>query len=196
MDATLHIYVFKEGWLARFAHDLRLVVPGFEMTLERGVLNASFDPRSARVEGSVVNERLDPDGISPSDKASIVETICHDILDCAHHPQVRFEGRLARGRVSGQLQMHGRSQPIEAAIDMRPGAALVDLTLTPSKWGIAPYKALGGTIRLQDRWRVRLFAPYDAEGALEDATLRWVGYDSAMLLKERASSPRIPKPAL
>lgn len=197
MDATLHIYVFKEGWLSRFAHDLRLVVPGFEIHLAAGSVRASFDPRTARVEGAVVNERVEPDGISPKDKLAIVETICQEILDCAHHPRVTFEGRVSGGLVRGDLTLRGRSQPLEFPWEMRPGAALIDVTLTPSKWGIAPYKALGGTIRLQDRWRVRLFAPYDPEGPkLDGATVDWVGYDAAMLLKERASSPCVPKPSL
>lgn len=175
MPATFHVYTYKDGLLARVAHDLRLTVTRFRVELADGRVTARFEPGSARVDGVAHGERIDLAGLSDKDKRTIEATIRDEILGTG---VVRFEGAAAGGEVRGTLTLAGRSAPLVVPVAARPGELVVDTTLTPSRWGVAPYKALAGAMRLQDRWRVRLVLPYSGEIATGAAV--WEGADARL----------------
>lgn len=165
MRATLQIFTYKDGLLARMAHDLRLSLGRFEVALEDGRVRGSFDPASARVDGVAHGDRVDAAGLSDKDKRTIEDTIAKDVLDAVRHRRVDFEGALVPDpwRVEGRLTMRGRAVDVELPVDVEGGEVVVDATIVPSRWGIAPYKALAGAIKLQDRWRVRLVLEGDVD---------------------------------
>jgi hypothetical protein len=72
---------------------------------------------------------------------------------------VRLRARLLtrdqERRVQGELELLGRWQPIEFPFSESSGKVTGEVELRPSRWGIEPYKALLGAIRLQDRVLVR-----------------------------------------
>jgi hypothetical protein len=161
MFAEAHVFTFKAGLLARLAHDLRLRVQRFEITVEQGRLNAWFDAGSLRVEGVMQSDVLDTSVLNHQDKQRIQATIRDDVLDTATYARIEFAGG-ARAvgpdqlHVTGSLRLHGHAQPLECDA-RRDGPKLrVGVTLIPSRFGIEPYKALAGAIRLQDRLRVEL----------------------------------------
>ena len=71
----------------------------------------------------------------------------------------RVVGEGARRQFEGTLTLAGRAASITAPIEVTDAFARVSLELQPTRWGIAPYKALMGAIRLQDRVRITLDAP-------------------------------------
>lgn len=179
----LHVYTFKEGLLSRLAHDLRLSVPRFEVGLSAGRVDAWFDPASARVDGVATGDRVDPDALSPRDKATIEATVRDEVLGVE---RVRFEGRVDGAPpigVAGRLILHphvgGKPGP-EMRVEMRVPVRLagdqlhVETVIQPSAFGVRPYRAMGGALRLADRWRVVLRLPWPG-GSLAEVDHRWTG---------------------
>jgi hypothetical protein len=164
--ATLHVFTFKDGLLARLAHDLRISGHEFEVRREGDVLHGRFRPAALTVDGVVLRDgRLDPGGLDAGDKAKIRRNINEEILHTDRHPDITFEGALAGDSIDGRLTMVGRTCPIRGQVRREGGRLRAEFTLVPSQWGIAPYKALAGAIKLQDRIVVVVDLPADPNGA-------------------------------
>lgn len=167
MHAVVHVFTFREGLLARLAHDLRLRVEAFEITLHRGEVRAWFEAASLRVDGVAEGERVDSEELSAKDKAKIQETVQTELLNAARHPRIELRGVLresSKTRVlEGTLRLNGVEQRVEIPVRAAEGgspnadgrAISAELVITPSRFGIKPYRAIGGAIRLQDRVVVR-----------------------------------------
>jgi len=157
--AEVHVFTFKEGILARLAHDLRLSARRFEISRAGAELRGRFWVDSLMVDGVVRDGRLDPSSPSPDDRATIRRNIAAEILHTARYPTIDFEGRLEGESVVGSLTLVGKTCPVRAALRRERDRLRSEWTLIPSRWGIPPYKALAGAIRLQDRVVVVLDLP-------------------------------------
>jgi hypothetical protein len=157
---TIEVLTFKAGVLARAAHDLRLRLEQHEITLDGEKLQAALDLRSLRVEGPVESDVVRPERFTAADRDEIERAMRADVLHTDRHPMARFEGRaLARGDgfdVEGELLLAGRRAPIAFDARGEGGVYRAAFDLQPSRWGIAPYKALLGAIRLRDVVRIEL----------------------------------------
>ncbi|MCA9561343.1 MAG: YceI family protein [Myxococcales bacterium] len=154
-DGTIHVFTFKEGLLSKVAHDLRLSLSRFEIRLDGDAVEATLWPASLAVDGAVENGRLRPDGVSGKDKNDIHGNATGPkILDVARHPTVEFRGARRGDRVEGTLRLAGREAPLAFPVTEADGRAAGSFELVPSRWGIKPFKALMGAIRLQDRVQV------------------------------------------
>lgn len=184
MTHQILLFTFKEGLLSRVAHDLRLHVEHFTITRDDEHITARIEPASLVVDGVMHGARLDPDGLGPRDRSKITQTIRTDILRTRQHPNIEFRGRLELPELSGRdrprEQSSGRPGPAEplrcvgelwlmgvrrplTILARREGTRVrASFDVQPSDFGIAPYKALAGAIRLQDRARVEL----DLDGQL------------------------------
>lgn len=155
------MFTFKDGLLARLAHDLRLHVERFSIARSGERIEASLEPGSIVVDGVMVGARCDADVLGAGDRAKIVETLRGTILKTDRHRRIEFRGELHERedggvRVSGELQLVGVTRPLTFTATRRGDRMLATLTLRPSEFGIAPYKALAGAIRLQDRVLIEL----------------------------------------
>jgi hypothetical protein len=171
MRSEVQIFTFKEGLLARLAHDLRLSARVFEITLQQGQISGHFAADSLQVDGVAFGERVDADALSAQDKQKIRHTIQTEILDSARHPRIEVSGTLkqANGRyvVAAKLRLRGVERAIEVPVALLDDKLTAQVSFAPSIFGIAPYKALAGAIRLKDLVLVRVSAP--ANGATLDA---------------------------
>ena len=82
----------------------------------------------------------------------------NEILLSRRYPRIELEGSIQtqnnRHSLSGELRLRGQTRPIKTEL-IRSGDTLQSVfELKPSEFGIAPYKALGGAIKLDDRVRV------------------------------------------
>ncbi|MCA9538889.1 MAG: YceI family protein [Myxococcales bacterium] len=153
-DGTVHVFTYKEGLLSKVAHDLRLSCDRFEVQLDGEQVTARFWPGTLVVDGVMRDGRLDAGGLSASDKAKIRSNIQNEILHTGRHAEAQFVGSLSGGRLSGKLTMLGRTVEVSAPVQVDEGRARGRVTLTPTRWGITPYRALFGAIKLQDRVEV------------------------------------------
>lgn len=171
MYATIHVFTFKAGLLARVAHDLRLSVHKHELTLEAQRIRGYCAADSFRVDGVMGAHGLDPNGLSDKDKRQILETVRDDILESRRYPRIEFEGQLqavdSQIKARGQLRLKNQNRPIVTDLMHVGDSVQTTFELKPSDFGIAPYKALGGAIKLDDRVRVSIVVALNGQNPLE-----------------------------
>ena len=154
------MFTYKAGLLARAAHDLRLRLETFQVTLDGEKMHGDFDLRSLRVEGPVEGGVVRRDLFDKGERTEIERAMNAEVLHTDRYPTARFEGLAPpRGKglaVAGTLALVEREVPLAFDVRWEDGAYRAELEIRPSRWGIAPYRALLGTIRLQDRVRIEL----------------------------------------
>ena len=158
------IFTFKEGVLSAVAHDLKLRVGRFELELgDERAIEARFDARSIEVVCARMRDRDAPGLLSEADMRSIQQNLAGDVLDSGRYPEIRFSGRIAvqgdAPAISGNLALHGREQPI--AIETRRDAdrIIAGARIHQPDFGIRPYRAMLGALRVKADVVVHLSVP-------------------------------------
>jgi hypothetical protein len=156
----LDVFTFKEGLLARAAHDLQLTLGSFPVSLDGEEVRAELPLGELRVVGPVEDGVTRPDGYDAHRRAEIEATMRDKVLAVARQPTALFVGRAREAAtgfsVEGELQLAGARAPLAFAVDGADGVYRARFELVPSRWGIAPYRAMLGAIRVQDRVRVEV----------------------------------------
>jgi polyisoprenoid-binding protein YceI len=155
---AIHVFTFKEGLLSSVAHDLRIRLEKFEVTLDGQALRADFDLNSLHVDGPVENGSVNLTGYDASKRAEVEKAMRNDVLHTDKFPTASFSG-LAKPKgsgfdVSGSLAMAGKHVPLEFEVKNGGDTYKGRIELQPSRWGIEQYKALLGAIRLKDMIRI------------------------------------------
>ncbi len=165
--AALTIFTYKKGLLSRVAHDLAIDVTAFALDLEAdagGVrVELSADPTSLRVahamRGGVPARGL----LSAGDRRSIERAIVEEVLESALHRDIRFAALAtadgAGWRIGGLLSLHGSERRLETRA-RRDGADWVaEVALDQRDFGIRPYSAMLGALRIEPEVRVQVRVP-------------------------------------
>jgi polyisoprenoid-binding protein YceI len=159
-SGTIHVFTFKEGVLSRGAHDLALRLERCVVTLDGDVLVAEVELASLFVEGPVESGVVRSERFDAASRSEIERAMHEHIIDTRRHPTARFTGTAmptdSGFDVSGKLDLVGRSEPLSFAVRHEGTVFRADFDLVPSRWGIEPYRALFGAIRLRDRLRVAI----------------------------------------
>lgn len=165
-DSEVSVFTFKEGLLSAIAHDLELRVERFEISLSaaRDRVEASFDPRTIRVVDAIVDGRRSPGTLSDKDKAKIESNVVKDVIDVRRGPQVRFtssavEATPAGLRVVGTLELSGRSRSLTVEAREDGDHFVVETRLHQPDFGIKPYSAMLGALKIKPDIDVRLRFP-------------------------------------
>jgi polyisoprenoid-binding protein YceI len=165
MDAAIYIYTYKEGLLSKLAHDLRFTLTRFEISARGTEIEATFDLSSLRVDGVMKDGKIDRSVPSESDREKIRENVRQDVLRTSELGEARFLGRTHSREppftVSGDLTLCGVTKPLSLLLLTRGDRMAGELEILPSQWGIKPFRALGGTLKVQDRIRIAVHANAD-----------------------------------
>ena len=154
---------FKEGLLSPVAHDLRLRVTRFEIEVSDAI-TATFDATSLVVDTPMKDGRENPSALSPADRAKIAGQIRDDVLHAAKYPRVTFRSRALTRRVDGgydvegELTLHGVTKRLDVQTRLVEGRQQLELTLHQPAYGITPYRAMLGTLKIQPDVIVRITA--------------------------------------
>ena len=161
-DATLTVRTGKAGAASKAGHNLRIEVTSWRATLdvgdapERTELALTADPRSLRVrEGTGGVQALDDD-----DKRGIEQTIDDEVLEgaaIAFRSRRVEEGTGGALAVAGDLDIAGRTHPVQ--FDLLPGDGgrlSGSARIKQTDWGIKPYSALFGTLKVVDEVDVEI----------------------------------------
>jgi len=167
-DGNIQVYVYRTGLLSALGHDLRLSMHRFRVEYGEGRVSGRFWPESFRVDGAVEDGELQPDALSESDRSDIHGNITTDVLETDRYPEIRFRGEYERRdggtwRVAGDLEMVGARVPVEMEVRRRDGRFQAGVELSPSRWGIEPYRALMGALKLKDDIRIEFDLPAEGE---------------------------------
>lgn len=158
-DGKVEVFTFKEGLLSKVAHDLCLSCDEVRVRTDGTEVEVDLALESLRVVGAMRNGKVDPSMLSTKDKSEIENNIRTKILMTDRHPQAKFAGRAlsdgSRHEVQGPLTLAGKDVAISLVVNEEAGRYRGEIELVPSRWGIAPFKAMLGAIRLADRVIVR-----------------------------------------
>lgn len=167
--STVTVYAYKDGLLSSLGHDHTIAARNVTGTV-------TVDP--ARPEGGRVSftvpvrslEVLDP-GVSDDDRASVARNMHADVLETEKHPTIEFRSvevrRSARtaaapGKpgttvveidVLGDLTIRGTTKrvtlPVTLTLDAGTVRARGEVTIDQPDFGIEPYSALLGAIKVR-----------------------------------------------
>ena len=151
------LYTYKEGLLSAIAHDLKIKISRFDINIDAEQhIQARFWPDTCEVLGAVdADGNLIANALKTKDLKQIKKNLQKDVLKTNKYPVIQFQGQVQQQSVVGHLEIQKQKQNISHQISVQSQANQVHIsatfTLKPSQWGIAPYKALLGAIRLQDK---------------------------------------------
>lgn len=155
------VFSFKEGLLSKIAHDLKIRVETLELTVDGDSVEARFDAGSLRVVCARKDGRDASGTLSGGDKKKIEKNLREDVLHARRHPDVRFrstkiERAEAHADIEGELTLHGVTRTVRARATLEGGRWVSELTLHQPDFGIKPYSAMLGTLKIQPDVRVRV----------------------------------------
>lgn len=156
------VQAFSEGLLSAFGHDPVILIRDFAgevqfvpETFENASLKITVDPNSLTVSGDVKEK----------DRLEIERTMREEVLETSKYPEIVFQssniavskppaGRY-RVRIIGDLTLHGVTQKniwisAEASLSAESLRATGNFSLKQTDFGIKPYSAVGGTIKLKN----------------------------------------------
>jgi YceI-like domain len=162
-SASCVVRTYKEGALSALAHDLELRVGRFTIDVDhQHEIEARFASDSLRVMHAIKDGRPSQ-VLSESDKRKIEATIVDEVLAARRHPEVVFRGRVAASgtgfRIAGEVTLHGRTRAIAATSVRTGGEQIAELTLHQPDFGIKPYSAMLGTLKVRANVLVRIAIP-------------------------------------
>lgn len=164
--ATCEVLTFRAGALSAVGHDLLLRVTAFELAIDAAgvAVSARLDPASLRVEGALRGGRLAPGALSPADVREIEASIASTVLRPARFPEIRFASTEVRRRpdgfaVRGALTLAGVTRPLELAARRAAGRLVAEVTLSQPDFGIRPFSAMLGALRVRPDVLVRVSVP-------------------------------------
>jgi hypothetical protein len=158
------VFTFKEGLLSPVAHDLRLRVTKFSLEVAgaSSAIIASFDTSSLRVDTPMKEGAENPTALSAADKDKIAAQIRDDVLHSARHPEATFRSSAVSARsdggydIDGELTLHGVTRRLGAQTRLVAGRQQLELTLHQPDFGITPYRAMLGTLKIRPDVLIRL----------------------------------------
>jgi len=154
----LLVFTFKEGLLSRVAHDLKLAAMQVRILLDADRVEVWVAADSLRVRCAMKNGREDHRALSASNRREIETIICEQILHAHRHPTIHYSGVIRGDSVVGMLTLCGVSQSV--VLPWRSGHG--EITLDQRLFGITPYRAMMGALKLKPElkvaWRVQTSA--------------------------------------
>lgn len=177
-DSVITVWTYKDGLLAKMAHDLciRATRLRADVTLEarRFTVDVAVPVRGLRVQGQVKDGRVMT--LGEKDHQKIEDNLAgKDVLDANRYPDVRFagEGLVPESgagplRVEGRLTIHGNAQPLTLDCELREvrdrWVVVGEARLRQTAFGVTPYSALFGALKVQDEVRVSWELAYQRPG--------------------------------
>jgi polyisoprenoid-binding protein YceI len=160
-DAKLIVSTWKAGAASKAGHNLRIEVTSWRATIDVGedpgdtAMALTADPRSLRVrEGTGGMKALDSD-----DTKNIEQTIDDEVLEGrgidfrSRSVEQGSDGKLL---VEGDLDLGGVTGPVEFDLVADDGRLRGSARIKQTDWGIKPYSALFGTLKVVDEVDVEI----------------------------------------
>ncbi len=155
-EVECRIFMYKAGALSHMAHDLELEATLLTLQVADDLtqLELHVDPNGLRVVRSISGTAL-----SEQDRQKIVDIAAKSVLESARYPVLRFVTstiiRAAAGyEVQGELELHGVRRPVHTVVRVAGGWWETDVELLQTDFGITPYSAFLGALRVENHVRV------------------------------------------
>lgn len=161
-QSTFTVQAFSEGLLSAFGHDPVIAIRDF--TGEAQFVPGSFEGASVKLTINARSLALSGD-VKEKDRLEIEQAMREEVLEVEKYPEIVFSSnnistsRLAEGRyrarIIGDLTLHGVTQKnlwISAEVTVQDDSlrGRGDFSLKQRDYGIKPFSAVGGTIKLKN----------------------------------------------
>ncbi|MFI0373589.1 YceI family protein [Actinomadura sp. 1N219] len=151
-DGTLLVRTGRSGLGRRAGHDLTIAATRWTAAVEaREPLGDSSVRVIVEVDGLEVREGTG--GVKPltdQDRAEIRKTL-REVLDARRYPEITFtSSAIGADAIEGDLTIMGRVKPVRVRAVLDGGRVRGGVTVPQSRWGIKPYSAFFGALRLAD----------------------------------------------
>lgn len=159
------VYVYREGALSAVGHDLKLRVTDFRLEVGgEPAIQAEFRADSLRVLGSLKNGALDEGDLSPRDRREIEGNVAREVLEAGRYSVISFHSSAVEkttegAQVTGQLELHGVVREIGFAVRLDAGRAVARVAVEQPAFGIKPYRAFLGALRVKPEVVVEVIVP-------------------------------------
>ena len=165
-SAECWVFTQKEGLLSAIAHDLKIRVTKFSIHVDEvtHAISAHFDAASLRVVGAMNDGNDAPGTLTAANKREIEANIVRDVLHAGQYPDIRFgstavEENAGGYLVKGKLALHGHERQVRVRVRQDGTHYVADVRLHQPDFGIRPYAALLGTLKVQADVLVRIVVP-------------------------------------
>ena len=161
-QSTFTVQAFAEGLLSAFGHDPVILIRDF--TGEVQFVPGSFENALLKVVINAKSLTLSGE-VKEKDRLELERTMRDEVLEVEKYPEILFSStnisasRLAEGRyggrIIGDLTLHGATQKNlwispETTLSTEGLRAQGEFSLKQTDYGIKPYSAAGGTIKLKN----------------------------------------------
>jgi polyisoprenoid-binding protein YceI len=158
-DGTLSVRTGRTGTVAKAGHDLLIHVTKWSATLETGdapSVTLDADATSLKVREGTGGMK----GLDDGDLANIEQTIDDEVLkrqDIAFR-STRVEQTADGLSVTGDLTLRGTTRPVAFDLALADGRVRGTAVVKQTEWGMKPYTALFGALKVADEVRVEIDA--------------------------------------
>jgi hypothetical protein len=166
-SAECLVFTYAEGALSVLAHDLKITVERFSIVVDdaSAAVRASFAADSLRVVAAVrADGREDHGALAAGDRRQIERTIVETVLEADRHPEIRFASTAVTGAgaglvLAGRLALHGHERTVRVAARTGPVGLVAETKLHQPDFGIVPYRAMLGALRVKPDVLIRVIVP-------------------------------------
>jgi hypothetical protein len=164
-ECDCFVYVYREGALSAVGHDLKLRVTAFRLEIGgEPLIQAEIRADSLRVAGVVRGGAIDESEPSARDRREIEGNVASAVLEAGRYPLISFRSLAVEttgeeARVTGRLELHGTVREVTFPVRRSAGRAVARVTLEQPVFGIKPYRALLGALRVKPAVEIEVIVP-------------------------------------
>ena len=159
-DGTVRVKTGRQGMASKVGHDLTLEAGNWKATLtvdgdpSRSEVEATIEPRSLEVTAATGGAKP----MSDKDKKDIKKNISGLLgNDSITFTSTSVEVKDAAVKAAGELSIAGRSRPVTLDLTTTPDGRLKgSMTVVQTQFGIKPFSAMMGALKVKDEVEVNL----------------------------------------
>ena len=171
-NSECSVFTFKDGFLSVVAHDLKFKVSKFEINAQMKVrgedlshwgisIKAVFDAMSLRTVCAMKRGEELSGVLTPGDRRDIEKNTVDAVLEAGRFPEIRFSSTDVSGdrshlSVKGKLTLCGVTRTIVVPVVRQKSRYVAEVTLDQTDFGIKPFSALFGAMKVRPEITVRL----------------------------------------
>ncbi|HEV7862883.1 MAG TPA: YceI family protein [Acidimicrobiia bacterium] len=159
-DGTVRVKTGRQGMASKVGHDLTLEASNWKATLtvdgdpSRSEVSATIEPRSLAVTAATGGAKP----VSDKDKKDIVKNITGLLGNASiTFTSTSVEVKDSSVKAAGELSIAGQSRPVTLDLATTPDGRLKgSMTVVQSQFGIKPFSAMMGALKVKDEVEVNL----------------------------------------
>jgi polyisoprenoid-binding protein YceI len=161
-NGQMVVKIYREGMAKKAGHDLIIDVKNWKATanIAENPAESSF---SGTADAGSFTVREGVGGVKPlseGDKADIKKNITQKILTT---PEISFTSTEVQpsgdaATITGDMKIMGKAAPATVKLSQQGGKVKGNMTIAQTKWGIKPFQAMMGALKVKDQVEIELEA--------------------------------------